>query len=99
MFGSNKKQMGLKKDQKLAACFSLLLITMLLHLQITISPCCCVHASNQNIHKSSSYKAAPATSHNKIKGSGFLGKVDGEDEIFGSDKRKVNTGPNPLHNR
>lgn len=98
MFGSNKKQMGLKKDQKLAACFSLLLLTMLLHLQITISPCCCVDASNQNVHQSTSFKAAP-TSNNKIKGSGFLGKVDGEDEIFGSDKRKVKTGPNPLHNR
>lgn len=94
----SRKQMGLKKDQKLAACFSLLLVTMLLHLQISIyiSPCC-VHASSENIHKSSSFKAAP-TSYNKIKG-GLLGKVDGEDEIFGSDKRKVNTGPNPLHNR
>ncbi|WOH06350.1 hypothetical protein DCAR_0625776 [Daucus carota subsp. sativus] len=90
--------MGLKKDQKLAACFSLLLLTMLLHLQFTIYPCR-VDASNENTHKSRSFKpAAAATSNNKIK-KGFFGKVDGEDEIFGSDKRKVNTGPNPLHNR
>lgn len=95
----NNKQMGPKKDQKLAACYSLLLLSMCLHLQITTIPCC-APAGNDNTHKSNNVKAAGALSSSlKKTNGGFLGKLDGADETFATDKRKVNTGPNPLHNR
>lgn len=98
MFGSNK-QMKLQKDHKFAACYSLLLLSMLLHLQMTTIPCC-APASNENIHRSNNFKAAGASSTPLKKTSGgALGKFDGSDEIFTGDKRKVNTGSNPLHNR
>lgn len=91
--------MKLKKDHKFATYFSLLLLSMLLHLQITTIPCC-APASNENMHKSNNFKAAEASSSSlKKTNGGFLGKLDGADEVFAGDKRKVNTGSNPLHNR
>lgn len=88
------KKMGLGKG---LACFSLLLL-MLLHLQIT-TPCC---AANKFSRFKSEAAAAASSNSDKsttsINGR-FKGKELDGDEIFGADKRKVNTGPNPLHNR
>lgn len=91
--------MGPKKDHKLAACYLLLLVSMFLHLQITTIPCC-APAGNENTHNPNNVKAAGASSSAlKKTNGGFLGNLNGAHEIFSSDKRKVNTGPNPLHNR
>ncbi|KAF5737628.1 hypothetical protein HS088_TW13G00515 [Tripterygium wilfordii] len=35
----------------------------------------------------------------KSKGGEGRGGGGGDDEIFGAEKRKIHTGPNPLHNR
>lgn len=52
-----------------------------------------------NIGKFYRFKG-PVKSHNK--GSFFsrgINNIPNMDEIFGGDKRKVRTGPNPLHNK
>lgn len=86
----SKKQMGLGKG---LACFSLLLL-MLLQLQITTTTPCCA-ANKFSRFKSEAAAAAASSINGRFKGK----ELQDGDEIFGADKRKVNTGPNPLHNR
>ncbi|KAL7225527.1 hypothetical protein ACSBR1_020822 [Camellia fascicularis] len=85
---SSKKHMGMRK---LLACLSLLLL-MLIELE---TPC---FAELSRFKGRSDSKMNSLKPHNK----GFKGNADknGEDDdAFGAQKRKVYTGPNPLHNR
>ncbi|KAL4611459.1 hypothetical protein ACB092_08G124900 [Castanea dentata] len=83
------KQMGLKKG---FACFSLLLLILLL-LEISSS------ADGSATFGTFKTGSASELSNAKHKG-GFGGDKDkGGDAVFGDEKRKVYTGPNPLHNR
>ncbi|KAG7962131.1 hypothetical protein I3843_09G050000 [Carya illinoinensis] len=86
-----KKRMGLRTK---LACLSLLLL-MLLQFE---APCFADGAGR--FYRS--FKGGSGSEHNSVKphGTGFRGNADKDaDEIFGADKRKVYTGPNPLHNR
>lgn len=92
IFAKIKKQMGLLIP-------SLLLLTMLL---LLVSPCNA--AGRARLHR---FKAHGSPNNNsELKafhfGGGHQGQehqdVDG-DGVFKADKRKVYTGPNPLHNR
>ncbi|ONH94795.1 hypothetical protein PRUPE_7G031000 [Prunus persica] len=88
-----RKQMSLKTE---LACLSLLVL-ILLQLETPS-----LAAGNE---KSTTVKAAPtkASEFNPAKPQvgGFKrnAEKDGNDEIFGADKRTIYTGPNPLHNR
>lgn len=74
------------------ACLSLLLL-MLLQLETA-----CFAAG---YGKFSSFKGTLGSVPSPVKSqSGFKGNADKVgDEVFGVEKRKVYTGPNPLHNR
>lgn len=83
------KQMG--RLRKEFACFSILLLLLLL-LQ-----------TSSSADGSARYGAFKTGS---VKSNGSFGGGDHKDEdghhdqaVFGDDKRKVYTGPNPLHNR
>lgn len=88
-----RKQMSLKTE---LACLSLLVL-ILLQLETPS-----LAAGNE---KSNRVKAAPTTTSEinpaKPQVGGFKrsAEKDGNDEIFGADKRTIYTGPNPLHNR
>lgn len=84
-----KEQMGLRRG---LACFSLLLLI----LSVLETPCSAVgYAKFSRFKGGSDSELNPAKSNN-----GFKGNVDKDgNEIFGAEKRKVHTGPNPLHNR
>ena len=86
-----KKQMGLRIE---LACLSLLLL-MLVQLD---TPCFAEGIGRFSRFKvgSSSSELNPVKPHGGFKGSNAN---KDSDEIFGADKRKVYTGPNPLHNR
>ncbi|KAH7844425.1 hypothetical protein Vadar_027858 [Vaccinium darrowii] len=78
------------------ACLSLLLLMMLIELEIT-TPCL---ADN----KFSKFKGRSQSDLNSLKHQkDFKGKEHKNgvqfDDVFGAEKRKVYTGPNPLHNR
>lgn len=92
------KQMGLRKE---FACFSILLLLLLL-LQTT--------SKSSAANGSARYGAFKTGSASKladdVKSNGSFGGGDRKDEdgdhdhaVFGDEKRKVHTGPNPLHNR
>ncbi|KAI9120684.1 hypothetical protein K1719_007717 [Acacia pycnantha] len=90
IFAKIKKKMGL-----------LLLSLLLLNLFLLISPC--KAAGRARFHRFKGH----GSPNSELKpfhfgGNGLQGHehqdVD-EDEVFGADKRKVYTGPNPLHNR
>lgn len=101
----NKKQkkMGLRKQQQLA-CLSLLLLIILIFKTPTFavgygrfnkfrtgfsSP----SSSEVNNH-GKQQQQQPKNGHKSLSSSENYG-----DDIFGGDKRKIHTGPNPLHNR
>ncbi|KAL3533513.1 hypothetical protein ACH5RR_007034 [Cinchona calisaya] len=87
-----KEQMGLWRK---LACLSLLLL-MLFQLA-TIK---CYAEDQQGEFSSFRVGYVPSPSHKDFKRN--ADKEDGsppDNEIFGADKRKVYTGPNPLHNR
>ncbi|OMO81757.1 hypothetical protein COLO4_23432 [Corchorus olitorius] len=105
-----KQQMGLSK---MFTCFYLLLLFFLLLLfqlesSTTASP---AHVHGSARHGSSSFKPVSASSSSSSRHQfrpveshgGFQGdnhhQVQDGDEVFGDEKRKVHTGPNPLHNR
>ncbi|KAL6336461.1 hypothetical protein AAG906_018416 [Vitis piasezkii] len=85
IWGLSKKQMGVRKE---LACLSLLLL-MLLQLE---SSCFA-----EGYGRFSRFKVwlNPAKPRGVFKGN--AGK-DGDD-VFAAEKRRVYTGPNPLHNR
>lgn len=84
-----KKRMGLRTE---LACLSLLLL-MLLQFE---TPCFAA-----GIGRFSRFKVGSSSELNPVKPhGGFKGNADKDSEgIFGAEKRKVYTGPNPLHNR
>lgn len=77
------------------ALFSLLLLVVL---QMEAKSCYAAEKAKISSFKldASSSSSSSSTVMNGHKG--FKGNADSE-EIFGADKRKVYTGPNPLHNR
>ncbi|KAB1222178.1 hypothetical protein CJ030_MR2G023441 [Morella rubra] len=83
--------MGLRTE---LACLSLLLL-MLLQLE---TPCL---AGGSGRFSSLKGGSGSGSEINPVKPHGaYKGNADKDaDEIFGADKRKVYTGPNPLHNR
>ncbi|PSS33510.1 CLE22p like [Actinidia chinensis var. chinensis] len=83
--------MGMRRV--LLACLSLLLLLMLIELE---TPCLGDHGYNKLISRSSS-EINSLKPHKAFKGS--EDHKNGDDNAFGAEMRKVNTGPNPLHNR
>lgn len=88
-----KKRMGLRTE---LACLSLLLL-MLLQLE---TPCLAGGSGRFSSLKGGSGSGS-GSEINPVKPHGaYKGNADKDaDEIYGADKRKVYTGPNPLHNR
>nr|GMD39888.1 CLE06 protein [Ipomoea batatas]GMD41849.1 CLE06 protein [Ipomoea batatas]GMD43045.1 CLE06 protein [Ipomoea batatas]GMD44809.1 CLE06 protein [Ipomoea batatas]GMD46449.1 CLE06 protein [Ipomoea batatas] len=89
-----------KKHQMSVVCVCLLLLLMLLQFK---APC---YADNGTVKfyrfKPNSASASAVKSHHgmKMKKKRNIPSLGlGGDDIFGGDKRKVRTGPNPLHNR
>lgn len=81
--------MGLKTE---LACLSLLLL-MLLQFETACFA--------EGYEKFGRFKGGSGSVLGPVKAqSGFKGNADKhDDEVFGVEKRKVYTGPNPLHNR
>ncbi|OAY40195.1 hypothetical protein MANES_09G003300v8 [Manihot esculenta] len=94
-----KKQMGFRR--KLACLYLLLLIMSQLE-----TPCSAVGYGKFSRFKGRSASASASDHHHhhlSLENSNgvFKGKNSNKDpdEIFGAEKRKIYTGPNPLHNR
>ncbi|KAL5743685.1 hypothetical protein ACOSQ2_026801 [Xanthoceras sorbifolium] len=91
------KVMGLRRSE--LACLSLLLLLLILS-QLETS-CCADHVNGYS--RFSRFKGGsgshhlPVSSYGGLKGNNNVDKNG--DQIFGAEKRKVYTGPNPLHNR
>lgn len=95
---TRKKEMGVLRRE--LACLSLLLLLLLLIMSLLETPCYAVGYGKFSSVKggsSSELRNNPAMS-NSVGGLKRNANKDGN-EIFGADKRKVYTGPNPLHNR
>ena len=94
---SKKQIMGRKTE---LACLLSLLLLVLLHLE---SSACFAEGYNGKYERfRSHHQLNNAKSQNGFKGNinaQDYNKKDGGDEVFGVEKRKVYTGPNPLHNR
>ncbi|XWS73630.1 hypothetical protein CRYUN_Cryun02cG0145100 [Craigia yunnanensis] len=94
--------MGLSKK---FSCFYVLLLLLLLLFQLESSTSTHDHGSARHGSfkpvSASSQQFMPVQSHGSFEaGNHEHHKVkDGDDEVFGNEKRKVHTGPNPLHNR
>ncbi|EOY32845.1 Uncharacterized protein TCM_040867 [Theobroma cacao] len=89
--------MGLSKK---FTCFYLLLLLLLLllfQLESSTDHGSARHASFKPVSASSRHFRPLESSHGGFQGDAHRAK-DG-DEVFGDEKRKVHTGPNPLHNR
>nr|KYP70443.1 hypothetical protein KK1_009663 [Cajanus cajan] len=73
------------------------LILLLVLLLLTTIPC---HASARKprFDRFSGGSSASEFNPSNFHGASFEGNKEG-DQVFGADKRKVYTGPNPLHNR
>lgn len=91
-----KQQMGLSK--KFTCFYLLLLLLLLLLFQLK--------SSTSSTHDHGSFKPVSASSHQQFRGGFEAGnhdhhrvKDDDHDGVFDDEKRKVHTGPNPLHNR
>ncbi|CAK9188536.1 unnamed protein product [Ilex paraguariensis] len=83
--------MGLRKEM---ACLFLLLLMLL---KLGNSPCFADGYGRFSRSKGGSGSdLSPLKTHNGLKGKGNKHE---DDDIFGGDKRRVYTGPNPLHNR
>ncbi|KAJ6921419.1 hypothetical protein NC652_015353 [Populus alba x Populus x berolinensis] len=95
---TRKKEMGVLRRE--LACLSLLLLLLLLIMSLLETPCYAVGYGKFSSVKGGSrseLRNNPAMS-NGVGGHKRNANKDGN-EIFGGDKRKVYTGPNPLHNR
>nr|DAD42891.1 TPA_asm: hypothetical protein HUJ06_001121 [Nelumbo nucifera] len=85
-----RRQMGLRKE---VACLFLLLL-MLLQLE---TPC-----SADGYGRFGRFRGGSASKLSAFQSKGIPERREGDkdgDEVFGVDKRKIYTGPNPLHNR
>lgn len=78
------------------ACLSLLLL-ILFQLEATKSSAEDHHGKFSSFKVGSVPSTEAARAHKNFRGN--ADKDSADDEIFGGDKRKVYTGPNPLHNR
>lgn len=94
------KQMGVTKGFA-AASFSVLLLVLILLLVLQTSTSS-AHASA----KFGSYKTSTVSDHRLSSAESNAGFVVGGvkdiedgDSLFGDEKRRIHTGPNPLHNR
>jgi len=88
------------KNQKMS--FLILFLLLLLLLLLSTTPC---HAAARKV-RFERFKGASSSSASEFKPFNFHGAdLQGNsahkegDQVFGADKRKVYTGPNPLHNR
>ncbi|KAI4348584.1 hypothetical protein L6164_009292 [Bauhinia variegata] len=79
------------KKQMALVILSLILLALL---QLR-TPCNAAGKSRFKIASTSHLK--PSKFHGGLKGN--ADNKDKSDDLFGADKRKVHTGPNPLHNR
>ncbi|PSS15741.1 CLE22p like [Actinidia chinensis var. chinensis] len=94
-----KKHMGgIRKE---VACLSLLLVLMLIDLET-----CSCFAEGGHIYNEfkggsdiSHEMNSPIKTHKDLRGNVDGGGGGGGGGVFGAEKRKVYTGPNPLHNR
>lgn len=76
------------------ACFFWLLLLVLFLFQISFAA--------DEYSKSQSFRTGSATNLNPFQAKGSSKENSGEDDseaVLGDEKRKINTGPNPLHNR
>ncbi|GKU93479.1 hypothetical protein SLEP1_g7071 [Rubroshorea leprosula] len=92
------KKMGLRKK---VACFSLLLLVLLLLIEASESAArgsSARHGSFKTGNSAASHEFSPIES-NGVKGFERDHKGEDGDAVFGDEKRKIHTGPNPLHNR
>ncbi|CAK7340261.1 unnamed protein product [Dovyalis caffra] len=97
---ARKKEMGVLR-RELAGLSPLLLLLLLLIMSQLETPCYAVGYGKFSSFKggSSSEPKNNLAKSNNI-GAGFKRNADKDgNEIFGAEKRKVYTGPNPLHNR
>ncbi|XVE59931.1 hypothetical protein DITRI_Ditri05aG0085800 [Diplodiscus trichospermus] len=103
-----KQQMGLSKKFSCFYLLILLLLLLLFHEYCSTSaptsthdqPGSARHGSFKPVSSASSQRFRPVQSHGDFEAGNQDHKVkDGDDEVFGDEKRKVYTGPNPLHNR
>ena len=99
-----KQQMGLSK--KFTCFYLLLLLLLLLLFQLESSTSTHDHGSARHGSfkpvSASSQQFRPVQSHGGFEPGSHAHKVkdgDYDDEVFGDEKRKVHTGPNPLHNK
>ncbi|CAH9100832.1 unnamed protein product [Cuscuta europaea] len=100
---------GFSKKQKMSLGFLSLLLLLLLQMKAPNYYADDGHLSNGDSHRLKRVKPISGVgltarkSHHRIpKAATNLGGHDEEkkeDDIFGADKRRVRTGPNPLHNR
>lgn len=86
------------KNQQMGFVIISLLLLMLLLLSTT--PCNTAEKARFDRFKggSSSFGLKSSELHGGLQGNS-ANKHGGGDQVFGADKRKVYTGPNPLHNR
>ncbi|KAH6818686.1 CLAVATA3/ESR-RELATED 17 [Perilla frutescens var. frutescens] len=80
-------------------CFCLLLLLIVLVLE---NPCFADGSSRFNQGKKgspSNLNPARIIDQNRYKGINIPDKDVVRDDVFGAEKRRVYTGPNPLHNR
>jgi len=86
-----------RKNQKLCFVILLLLLLILLLLLSNIAPCEAASLTGNKARfdrfKGGSFKSSSSRFHE-----GNNANKNG-DQVFGDEKRKVYTGPNPLHNR
>ncbi|GMN53147.1 hypothetical protein TIFTF001_022291 [Ficus carica] len=92
-----KLEMGISRKRELACLSLLLLLMLLLHLE---SNACFAEGYIGKSTGRFRRSAISSKSHelSRVKSQTQVGFKDG-DEVFGVEKRKVYTGPNPLHNR
>ncbi|KAF7819141.1 CLE06 protein [Senna tora] len=82
-----------KKQQMMGWIVVMLLV--LLSTSTTPWPWPCLAAKSTSFHKLKHPNSAPSSALFANEDNNIIG--DG-DHIFGQDKRKIHTGPNPLHN-
>ncbi|KDO53633.1 hypothetical protein CISIN_1g039550mg [Citrus sinensis] len=92
-----KQPMRLLRRDQFACCLSLLLLLLML-LQFQSSLCLADLVNNAKFAKSH-HQLNPLSSHGSFKGINNNHDHKTDDATLAAEKRKVYTGPNPLHNR
>ncbi|KAK7336439.1 hypothetical protein VNO77_16980 [Canavalia gladiata] len=88
------------KNHKMGFVMLFLLLLVLLLLSTT-TPCKAAAGNKVRFERFKGGSYASEFKSSKFHGPGFQGNSEDKegDQVFGADKRKVYTGPNPLHNR